>query len=158
MISSETYGMLKLLADDIATARRFPAHLERFVKIVIQDGGQDKIVQKFSPDATRAAILVAMVEKAMRGLSPMDALEGAPPETLKTKTKQKPSADDEFTAAALADIKPGKPEPAMLKPPVTVPCVECHMAMENPHPKKKFCSQKCKDRYKAKAKKAAVAS
>ena len=110
--NTEQYSLLKMIADDIASSRACPKDLERYVKIVVQDNGQDKIVQKFSPDMTRAAILIEMVRAIEDGKSPMSVLDK------KEKTKAKPQETmDEFTAAALALIPAGGPDSSTLNPP-----------------------------------------
>lgn len=118
-ISTDLYATLKSLADDLATARMAPKGLERFVKIVVQDEGKDRIVQKFSAEGTRAAILVMMVENVLTGLSPLAGFAvGADPKKQPPAVEdQSQEAIDEFTAAALAQIAPGKPDSSKLNPP-----------------------------------------
>jgi hypothetical protein len=118
-ITTEQYTTLKLLADDIASARMAPKHLERYHKIVVQDNGQDKVVQKFSPEATRSAILVHMVHSVELGLDPLAGIDTQKVDAKKPikEKDQAPQEVDVFTAEALAAIPPGKPDAASLKPP-----------------------------------------
>ncbi len=116
-ITPDQYTTLKAIADDVASARMAPKHLERFVKIVVQDDGKDRIVQKFSPDATRAAILCHMVDAVEMGLSPFNKMN-IHPEPVKPKAIEDTSQEpDVFTAEALAKIPAGKPDPATLARP-----------------------------------------
>ena len=118
-INTDQYATLKALADDLATARMAPKGLERFVKIVVQDEGKDRIVQKFSAEGTRAAILVMMVDNVLSGLSPLAgfAVVADPKKKPPAVEDQSQEAVDEFTAAALAQIAPGKPDSSTLNPP-----------------------------------------
>lgn len=119
-ITTEQYTTLKLLADDVASARMAPKHLERFVKIVVQDDGKDKIVHKFNPDATRSAILVYMVQSVLIGLDPLAGFNVSVPASKKPVAVEDESQEhDVFTAEALAKIPPGKPDAATLAPPVS---------------------------------------
>ncbi len=114
-ITTEQYTTLKLLADDVASARMAPKHLERYIKIVVQDEGKDRIVQKFSPDATRAAILVHMVQSVEIGMDPLAGFNVIP--TSKKAVEDQSQEVDVFTAEALAKIPAGKPDHATLAPP-----------------------------------------
>ncbi len=116
-ITTEQYTTLKLLADDVASARMAPKHLERHVKIVVQDDGKDRIVQKFSPDATRSAILVHMVQSVEIGLDPLAGFNVRVPAAKPVAVEDQTQEHDVFTAEALAKIPAGKPDAATLARP-----------------------------------------
>ena len=116
-ITTEQYNVLKLLADDIATARAAPKDLERFVKIVVDDEGKDRVVRKFSADMTRAAILIAMVRAVEGGNSPLSIIKNVAAPKAVAVEDQSQETHDEFTAAALAQIPPGKLDSSTLNPP-----------------------------------------
>ncbi len=114
-ITTEQYNTLKLLADDIATARAAPKDMERFHKIVVQDAGKDKVVNKFSPEMTRAAILIALVSAVENDLD--YTLIFMVPVGNKKPVEDQSQEPDVFTAEALAKIPPGKPDAGTLAPP-----------------------------------------
>ena len=117
--NQEAYNVMKLLAEDISKSRATPKHLERYVKIVIDDDGKDKVVRKFSYDMTAAAILVAMVHNVEQGLGPLSGFvfDDKPKKPVAVEDVSQETQHDEFTAAALAQIPPGKPDSSTLNPP-----------------------------------------
>lgn len=121
ILTPDLYETLKAVADDLASARLAPKHMERSFKIVVQKDGKDMIVEKFSPESTRAAILVHMLKNVESGLNPFtgispDAVK-APKAVGSEDASQEP---DVFTAEALAKIPAGKPDAATLKPPKNI--------------------------------------
>lgn len=117
-VTTEQYATLKLLADDLAIARMAPKHLERYHKIVVQDGGKDRIVEKFSPEGTRAAILVFMIKNIEFGLDAMFGMNIPEVDVKKPPAIEGQATEiDVFTKEALANIPPGKPDSSALNPP-----------------------------------------
>lgn len=115
-ITTEQYNTLTLIANDIAVARAAPKNLERFHKIVLQDNGKDRVVEKFAPDMTRAAILLALISAVENNLDyTLIFLEKKDKKPVKVEDQsQEP---DVFTLEALAKIPPGKPDAGTLAAP-----------------------------------------
>ena len=113
MIITETeYTLLKTIADDVMVSGSYHPSYKRFLKTVVQE---NKIVDSFHKDGTRAAILVGLLRAVENGLEPISDVMDKPL-TIEEIT-QEPETIDEFTAEALAKIAPGGPDSQILNPP-----------------------------------------
>ena len=112
VFNDETMNCLRRMVDEVFTSDRFHKSHKRYLKKVVDDRGEDKIVGSFYGEGTKAALMVTMMMAVIADKNPLEAV--LLPDASRTAPEVTTSTDplpDEFTAKELeARGEPAKPD------------------------------------------------